>query len=134
MNRKMELEARSENLYTLLDSLEEALKAVGCPQETVLAVAISAEEIFTNIVSYAYPGGTGMVTAELYTEDGRAKIRFTDAGTPFNPLTEKKPDLGAAAEEREPGGLGIYLVRAMMDQVEYSREDGRNHLTMIKNW
>jgi anti-sigma regulatory factor (Ser/Thr protein kinase) len=99
-----------------------------------MQIDIAIDEILANISFYAYTPATG--TAEVgvgYDEqDGAALIVFKDSGKPFNPLEKDEPDTGLSAEEREIGGLGIFLVRKTMDSMEYRRENGFNILTIRK--
>lgn len=92
------------------------------------------EEIVVNIVSYAYPvGKDGEVTIDVNKTPTAIEISFSDRGVPFNPLEKEDPDTTLSAEERPIGGLGIFLVKQMMDSVSYRYEDGRNILTTTKN-
>lgn len=134
INRTIELEAQTDKLDTLLTLLEKDLEAAECPQETRTVVEICAEEIFVNIASYAYGEETGMARIEERIEERRISICFQDRGTPYNPLEKKDPDTTLSAEDRQIGGLGIFMVKNMMDTVEYAYEDGCNRLTMTLSW
>ena len=109
------------------------------PQDEALQfkIRLSVEEAVENVVRYAYEGGMGWI--EVGTEldpEGPDGVMFTivlrDAGVPFNPLDKPDPDVTLPAEEREVGGLGIYLCKKLMDRIEYKYEDGCNVLTMSK--
>ena len=95
---------------------------------------ICCDEIFTNIASYAYPdeNGSVTVTVEFVSETKSLRIIFSDSGTAFNPLEISEPDTGSALSERKIGGLGIFMVKKMMESVEYRRQDGKNILTLTK--
>jgi anti-sigma regulatory factor (Ser/Thr protein kinase) len=95
---------------------------------------ISCDEIFTNIASYAYPDGNGNVEVliEFISETQNLRIIFSDSGTAFNPLEISEPDTKVALSERKVGGLGMFMVKKMMDSVEYRRQDGKNILTLTK--
>ena len=95
---------------------------------------ISCDEIFTNIASYAYPDGNGCVAVaiEFLSQTQCLRIIFSDSGIAFNPLTISEPDTGAALSERKIGGLGMFMVKKMMDSIEYCRQDGKNILTLTK--
>ena len=95
---------------------------------------ISCDEIFTNIASYAYPGGNGNVevSVEFVSETQSLRIIFSDSGTAFNPLEISEPDTKVALSERKIGGLGMFMVKKMMDSVEYCRQNGKNILTLTK--
>ena len=95
---------------------------------------VSCDEIFTNIASYAYPDGNGSiaVAVEFLSDTRDLRIIFSDSGTAFNPLEISEPDTGLALSERKIGGLGMFMVKKMMDSVEYCRKDGKNILTLTK--
>ena len=134
INRTIELEAQTDKLDSLLALLEKDLEAAECPQETRTVVEICAEEIFVNIASYAYGEEKGMAWIEERIEERQISLFFQDRGTPYNPLENKDPDTTLSAEERQIGGLGIFMVKNMMDTVEYVYEDGCNRLTMTLSW
>lgn len=91
------------------------------------------EELTSNIVGYAYPAGEdGELSVNVYADDAKVSLEFIDKGRPFNPLEAKAPDITLSIKERPIGGLGIFLVRQMMDDVTYRREDGCNILTTTK--
>ena len=94
---------------------------------------LSCEEIIVNIISYAYPVDTnGYIWLEVTANQDELCIEIHDGGVPFNPIEKQEPDLTQELEEREIGGLGIYLVLRMMDKVEYKREKGENKLILKK--
>ena len=92
------------------------------------------EEIFVNIVSYAYEDNStnNTVTISIKDNDDKTIITFVDSGKHFNPLIKDDPDISLSADERPVGGLGIYLVKKMMDNVEYEYKDNKNILTIEK--
>lgn len=91
-------------------------------------------QAFVNVANYAYGAGTGPVTLSTMAkkETGTLTVSLTDNGTPFNPLEREDPDLSLPAEEREIGGLGIFMVKKNMDEVGYDYKNGQNILTMRK--
>ena len=95
---------------------------------------ISCDEVFTNIASYAYPEGSGSVeiAIEFVAEKRNLRIIFSDSGIAFDPLAISEPDTGAALSERKIGGLGMFMVKKMMDSIEYFRKDGKNILILTK--
>ena len=104
------------------------------PERIRKQLMICCDEIFTNIASYAYPDGNGSVTVtiEFVSETKSLRIIFSDSGTAFNPLEISEPDTSSALSERKVGGLGMFMVKKMMDSVEYCRQDGKNILTLTK--
>ena len=103
------------------------------PPRTLHALTLALDEIFTNILSYAYKdGGSHEITAHIDFEPGTLKARVEDDGDAFNPLDVPPVDITRPMGEREVGGLGIHLVRSLMSQVEYTRTGGKNVLTLAK--
>ncbi|MBO7628987.1 MAG: ATP-binding protein [Bacteroidales bacterium] len=102
--------------------------------ELQFKLRLSIEEAVENVVRYAYGGGIGWLEADIHFDQDALllSIELRDAGTPFNPLEKEDPDVSQGAEEREVGGLGIFLCKKMMDSIEYRYEDGNNVLTMTK--
>lgn len=90
------------------------------------------EEAVENIVQYAYDNGNGWVEVSTDLKDGELTITLKDSGKPFNPLEKPDPDITLGAQEREIGGLGIFLCKQMMDKMTYDFTDGCNILTMSK--
>ncbi len=134
MSRVLKIAALAANLGEVQEFIGQMLKEAGCREDIYLNVELAVEEVFVNIASYAYPGREGTVEIEAQITDEPAGIRivFSDDGIPFDPLKKEDPDITLSAEERQIGGLGIYLVKEMMDEVHYRYEDGRNVLTVIK--
>lgn len=97
-------------------------------------IELSVEEAVENVVRYAYEGGIGWLEAGTHLDHDSLvlTIELRDAGVPFNPLEQPDPDTTLAAEEREVGGLGIYLCKQLMDSISYRYENGNNVLTMTK--
>jgi serine/threonine-protein kinase RsbW len=94
---------------------------------------LALEEVFMNVVMHGTPSGTTFtVDVRLACAGGLVTLVVEDPGPEFDPLSREGPDVGAAIEDRPIGGLGIHLVRELMDQVAYRRADGRNQLTMTK--
>lgn len=126
--------AKDEHLYEVLGFVEETLESFGCPVKTQMAVSVAIEEVFVNVSHYAYQNKTGDVTLHIeFDEDSRIiTFRMKDNGIPFNPLEKPDPDITLSAEERDIGGLGIFITRRTMDSLSYSYENSENILTMTK--
>jgi len=110
-------------------------KLMGAPEmpqdeELLFKIRLCVEEVVENIVDYAYQRGDGWLEAETEESDGSLVITLRDAGTPFNPLDAPEPDITLSAEDRQLGGLGIFLCKKMMDTVRYEYKDGCNILSM----
>lgn len=134
IKRTIELEAQPQKLDELLDIIGADLEKAGCPPEKETVAAICAEEIFVNIASYAYGEKTGTARIEETIRERCVTLCFLDEGRPYNPLEKEDPDTTLSVQEREVGGLGIFMVKNMMDTVEYEYKDGRNSLTMTLSW
>ena len=127
--------AKHEELDRVIDFVNEHLDEVECSSYDRATLDIAVEEIFINIANYAYENGkTGeaLVRTVLVKSPPEVLIQFIDSGIPYNPLEREDPDVELDAEERDIGGLGIFLVKESMDSVSYEYKDGRNILTMIK--
>lgn len=126
--------ARVNQLEEVSAYVEQVLEEAGCPPKTSMQISVCAEEIFVNIAKYAYTEKEEDVSLGIKCEDGQVIMRFTDHGIPYDPLAKKDPDVKLSAEEREIGGLGIYLVKKNMDDVQYKYQNGKNILTLTKNY
>jgi len=98
------------------------------------SIHIAVEEIFVNIAHYAYPSGDGYVIVCVDIADNNVSIKFIDGGTPYNPLEKSDPDTTLSADERSIGGLGIFMVKKLMDSMSYHYENDSNILTISKKW
>ena len=109
-------------------------RSCGLSTDEQARLCVILEELFTNAVEYGYgPGSsTGSVTVRLRWRDGRIEIAFIDDGQPFDPLARSGPDLEVAAEDRQIGGLGVHIVRSLVDRARYRRTGGRNHLYLVR--
>ena len=132
--KELTLPAVTENIRTVTDFVDDVLVAVDCPFRAKLQLNVAIDELFGNIARYAYPDGAGQATVrlELEGEPPTAILTFIDNGKPFNPLERPDPDITLSAEERQIGGLGIYVVKKTMDAIEYEYRDGQNILTLRK--
>lgn len=130
-------EATDENLEAVNDFIHAQIKPFSCQSQTLFQIDLAVEEIFVNISHYAYSPDKGTVQIECSAEktaDAPAKltVSFTDRGKAFNPLAKPDPDITLSVEEREIGGLGIFLTKKYMDSVLYERKDNQNILTFTK--
>jgi len=126
----MKWPARLENLQRFLKPVSECARAEGFDQERIQEIELALEEALVNIFNYAYPEGAGEVEVGCGVENDHWIIEIIDSGIPFDMTSLSDPDLTADVEERKIGGLGIFLVRKMVDEVTYRREKDRNILTL----
>ncbi len=132
--RELTIDAKVELLDQVLAFLDETLEALDCPMKAQMQLDVAVEELFVNIASYAYAPGTGAATLQIEEETDplAVEITFIDSGTPYNPLMKPDPDVTLSAEERQIGGLGIYMVKKSMDGMTYEYRDGQNILKIRK--
>lgn len=117
-----------------LAALEDALRAAGLPDEPVLELRLVAEELLVNVADYGHDDrAEHWVRVELEREGDEVRLRFEDDGRPFDPLAAPAPDLEGPVEERPVGGLGVHLVRSLVDRAEYARVEGHNVLTVHRH-
>ncbi|MCR5795843.1 MAG: anti-sigma factor antagonist [Solobacterium sp.] len=131
---ELEIEAKDENIPEMMAFIEEHLEVTDCPQRELSQISLAAEEVFTNIAHYAYAPETGNAVLRIeVTEDPvTVTLTFIDNGVQYDPLVRREPDVNLSAEEREVGGLGIFLVKKTMDDVNYEYKDGQNILSLKK--
>lgn len=128
----MEFIAEIDQLRHILKWIRKELAQMDFDSSRMNKIELASEEALVNIMRYAYQGKSEKIDVEVRSvPKSHAEIVFKDHGPPFNPLEAKELDLSSTLEERETGGLGIYLIRAIMDEVRYLREGGQNVLTLI---
>ena len=127
--------ASIDHLYEMLHFVRERAQALGFEDSIVGKIELAVEEALVNIISYAYPNGSGNVEIQcLPLENSGIKIVLLDSGVSYDPLKNAPPfNPKAALEERDVGGYGIFFILQMMDKVTYHRDRGFNILTLIKN-
>ena len=132
---ELEIEAATENLEEVQSFVEDRLQTAPCTMKTKMQIGVAVEEVFVNIAHYAYAPekGNAKVRVELVGDPAAALISFTDRGMPYDPLARTDPDIKAPVEERDVGGLGVYMTKKLMDDVTYAYVDGQNVLTLKKN-
>jgi sigma-B regulation protein RsbU (phosphoserine phosphatase) len=124
-----------EEITVLHEAIEKFATDNSVPQDVVFKVNLSLDELLTNTLSYGYPeGGEHEISVSLAVKDQTLLIEARDNAVPFNPLEKPEPDIYQDIDERQIGGLGIHIVRKMMDEIAYRREAGFNVLTMKKSF
>ena len=131
---ELTLEAKTENLDKVLSFVDGHLEEQECPMKTQMQIDIAVEELFVNIAHYAYNPEVGPVTirVEVQKEPLAVTVTFIDHGVPYDPLAKEDPDITLSAEERQIGGLGIFMVKKSMDDIAYEYKDGQNILYIKK--
>jgi sigma-B regulation protein RsbU (phosphoserine phosphatase) len=124
---------RSEELPRLASEVERFAQNHRIRQADAHALSLALDEVVTNTISYGYGDREAHeILVRVTLANGRLSAEVEDDGRPFNPLTAPPPDLTSTVEERPVGGLGVHLVRSLMEHVDYRRESGKNHLIMSK--
>lgn len=131
---ELEVDASTKKLPEVAAFIGRYLDAANCSIKKRMEIQLAVEEIFTNIASYGYPDEKGTVNfrVDLSEDPAAITIRIADHGIPYDPLARDDPDVTLSAKERKIGGLGVFLVKKMMDDVDYVRKDGQNILTLKK--
>ena len=134
MDRKqIILQNEVQQVPRLAEFIDEVCETAGLDMATTMKLNLAIEEAVVNVMNYAYPQGTvGDIDIEAQADDSQLEFIISDCGTPFDPTAQQEADITLSAEERPIGGLGIHLVRQIMDTVSYERTDGKNILTLRK--
>lgn len=132
--KELTIAATIENIETVTDFVNEQLEAYDCPMKAQMQIDIAIDELFGNIAHYAYNPeiGSATVRVEVVEEPLSVVITFIDNGVPYDPLKKEDPNTTLSAEDREIGGLGIFMVKKTMDDIIYEYKDGQNRLTIVK--
>ena len=119
---------------TVAATLDKQLEQAGCPLKLMTQVDLAVEEIFVNIARYAYHPDVGeaRVRCEAGGDPFQIIVGFADRGRPYNPLDRQDPDVTLDAQRRQIGGLGIFMAKKLMDDIQYEYRDGKNILTLRK--
>ena len=132
--KELTIAATVENIETVTDFVNEQLESLDCPMKAQMQIDIAIDELFGNIAHYAYNPEIGKATVrvEVVEDPLSVVITFIDNGVPYDPLAKADPDTTLSAEERDIGGLGIYMVKKSMDDIIYEYKDGQNILKIKK--
>ena len=133
--KEISIAATVENIEVVTDFVNEELEALDCPMKAQMQIDVAIDELFSNIAHYAYNPEVGEATVrvEVVEDPLSVIITFIDKGVPYDPLAKADPNVTLSAEEREIGGLGIFMVKKTMDEVTYEYKDGRNILAIRKS-
>ena len=128
------VEAKLDNLAQVLQFVDSRLEEEDCPIGVQMKIDVAVDELFVNIASYAYAPGSGSATVRMEVEEDpkTVVITFVDCGVPYDPLAKEDPDVTLSINDREIGGLGIFMVKKSMDDMIYAYENGQNVLTIRK--
>ena len=132
--KELTIAATVENIEVVTDFVNQQLELLECPMKAQMQIDIAIDELFSNIAHYSYNPEIGQATVRVEVMENplAVYITFIDNGVPYDPLSKENPDLTLSAEERQIGGLGIYLVKKSMDEITYEYKDGQNILSIKK--
>lgn len=134
--REWTIPATKEAVAAVMHSLEREMEANECSEKKRRQLNIALEELMVNIVNYAYGEEHGIIriSYEFWKIEGGVclKLICADHGKSYNPLKKKEPDVSLPAEKRKAGGLGIFMMKKLVDSIEYERVGGENQITIIK--
>lgn len=132
--KELVIDALTDNVDTVLGFIEEQIRPFCCSVKTLTQINIAAEELFVNIAHYAYQPDIGKATVRVTVTDVplSVEITFIDNGKRYDPFARPDPDIALSAEQRQIGGLGIYIVKKSMDDVKYEYKNGKNVSTIRK--
>lgn len=133
--KELTIPATVENIEKVTDFVNGQLDEIDCPPKAQMQIDIAIDELFGNIAHYAYNPETGPATVRVEVTKAPISviITFIDHGMPYDPLKNEDPDITLSAEDREIGGLGIFMVKKTMDEITYEYKNGQNILRIRKD-
>jgi serine/threonine-protein kinase RsbW len=134
MDQLFELSIKSSiaEIPAVSDRLEKAMELAGFLSEDILDTQLAVEEAITNVIVHGYKTPDGEIVISLRATPGRVDVQITDTAPRFDPLSLPEPDLEGDVEDRQIGGLGVYLIRQVMNEISYRYEGNRNILVLTK--
>lgn len=135
MMKELTVDAAIENIPAVTAFVDEQLEQYNCPVKAQMQIDIAIDELFSNIAYYAYTPKSGKATVRVEVTENPMSvvITFIDNGIPYDPLAKADPDITKSADEREIGGLGIFMVKKSMDEISYEYKNGQNILKIKKH-
>ena len=126
---ELEIESKLENLAVIADFIADSMREFGLADPKIFEIQMAVDEACTNIINYGYT--VGMINISCWRRDEDVIVVIKDRGKPFDPTSVPPPDLDASLEKRKIGGLGVYFMKTLVDEVKYEFKDGKNVLTMV---
>ena len=132
--KELTIDATVQNIEKVTAFVDEQLAQLNCPLKAQMQIDIAIDELFGNIAHYAYNPKTGPATVhiDVLQDPLSVVVTFIDNGKAYDPLAREDPDISLTAQEREIGGLGIFMVKKSMDEISYEYKDGQNILCIKK--
>lgn len=133
--KEVTLQATTENTTKVLEFIDNELEINDCSIKAQSQIDIAVDELFGNIVNYAYTPDVGEATVQVEFKNSNSIIEITmiDSGKPYNPLAKDDPDVSLGLEDRKVGGLGIFMAKKLMDTIEYNYKNNQNILKISKS-
>jgi len=128
----LRIPADLQEIAILSERIEATMAKEGFSEGDILDTQLAVEESVTNIILHGYGEAGGEIAIDIQVDPDQITIELADQASPFDPLSLPEPDLEADIDDRQIGGLGIFLTRKLMNAVTYRFEDGKNILTMVK--
>ena len=128
---KLKIEGKLENLSLIGDFIGDSMREFGLDNRKIFDVQMAVDEACTNIIEYGYANEGGTIDIACQRRGEEIVVVIKDTGKPFDPTTVQPPDLNTSLEERKAGGLGIYFMKTLTDEVRYEFKEGKNVLTMV---
>ncbi|NQE52896.1 Serine-protein kinase RsbW [ANME-1 cluster archaeon GoMg3.2] len=128
---ELEIESKLEDLAVIADFITDSMREFGLPDRKIFEIQMAVDEACTNIINYGYIGEEGMIYISCRRRDEDVIVVIKDRAKPFDPTSVPPPDLDASLEARKIGGLGVYFMKTLVDEVKYEYKDGKNVLTMV---
>ena len=134
MNNELTVQADIKNVAVVTEFVDAILEQCDCSMKAQMQIDVAIDELFSNIAYYAYGDSSGQATVrvELDEQLQMVTITFIDDGVPYNPLIKEDPDITLSIDERETGGLGIFMVKKTMDDIRYEYINNQNVLKIMK--
>ncbi|MEX0721057.1 MAG: ATP-binding protein [Balneolaceae bacterium] len=130
----LSVKASTEHLAEVRDFVAAHAQEIGLSEKEISEIRLAVDEAYTNIIKHAYKNSpTQTVNIEIGSDNSQLWISLIDEGKSFDPSTYSEPDIIQRIKEKKRGGMGVYLIRKVMDQVQYNRKGHTNEIRMVKN-
>ncbi|MEA3488609.1 MAG: ATP-binding protein [Euryarchaeota archaeon] len=128
---ELEIDSKLENLAVIGEFIRDAMHELGLADRKIFGVEMAVDEACTNIINYGYTVDVGLINITCRRKDEDVIVVIKDRGKPFDPTSVPPPDRDASLEKRKIGGLGVYFMKTLVDEVKYEFRDGKNVLTLV---
>ncbi|MTI88621.1 MAG: ATP-binding protein [Balneolaceae bacterium] len=130
----MSVKASTEHLAEVRDFVAAHAQNIGLSQKDISEIRLAVDEAYTNIIKHAYKNDPAkQVSIEIGSDNSKLWISLMDHGRSFDPKKYSEPDLIKRIKQKKRGGMGVYLIKKLMDQVQYNRKGTTNEIRMVKN-